>query len=198
MDARQDLPHLLINRSASQSTRREHLSKRRVAGVPGYNPPMSLSGDGSSRTEQSLAIRRIVDRIPAFTWSAHPDGSVEFVNQPWREYAGLSLGESQGWGWQIAIHPDDLASLMHKWRQLLAAGAAGDIEARMRRHDGSFRWFLIRFEPFRDETGKIAMWYGVSTDIESLKQTEEIHSVSAAASRNLVCRGRQVREGGRR
>jgi PAS domain-containing protein len=93
---------------------------------------MSLSGDGSSRTEQSLAIRTIVDRIPAFTWSAHPDGSVEFVNQPWREYAGLSLGESQGWGWQVAIHPDDLPSLMHKWRQLLSSGEAGDIEARMR------------------------------------------------------------------
>ena len=141
--------------------------------VPGYNPPMPLSGDGSSRSEQSLAVRVIVDRIPAFTWSAHPDGSVEFVNQPWREYAGLSLGESQGWGWQVAIHPDDLPSLMSKWRQLLISGEAGDIEARMRRHDGIFRWFLIRFEPFRDETGKIAMWYGVSTDIENLKQTEE-------------------------
>ena len=141
--------------------------------VRGYNPPMALSGDGSSRSEQSLAVRVIVDRIPAFTWSAHPDGSVEFVNQPWREYAGLSLGESQGWGWQVAIHPDDLPSLMSKWRQLLISGEAGDIEARMRRHDGIFRWFLIRFEPFRDETGKIAMWYGVSTDIENLKQTEE-------------------------
>jgi formate hydrogenlyase transcriptional activator len=62
---------------------------------------------------------------------------------------------------------------MHKWRQLLTSGEAGDIEVRMRRHDGVFRWFLIRFEPFRDETRKIAMWYGVSTDIENLKQTEE-------------------------
>lgn len=134
---------------------------------------MPLSGDGSSRSEQSLAIRVVVDRIPAFTWSTHPDGSVEFVNQRWREYAGLSLGESQGWGWQVAIHQDDLPSLMHKWRELLVSGEAGDIEARMRRHDGVFRWFLVRLEPFRDETGKIAMWYGVSTDIENLKQTEE-------------------------
>jgi formate hydrogenlyase transcriptional activator len=118
-------------------------------------------------------IRLVVDRIPAFTWSTHPDGSVEFVNQRWREYAGLSAEESQGWGWQAAIHPADLPSLMEKWRELLRSGEPGDIEARMRRHDGVFRWFLIRFEPFRDETGKIAMWYGVSTDIEDLKQTEE-------------------------
>src|ERR1700691_4104088 len=134
---------------------------------------MPLSGDGSSSSEQSLAIRVVVDRIPAFTWSAHPDGSVEFVNQRWREYAGLSLEESQGWGWQVAIHSEDLPSLMQKWRGLLISGEAGDIETRMRRHDGVFRWFLIRFEPFRDEIGKIAMWYGVSTDIENLKQTEE-------------------------
>src|SRR5437870_2381271 len=134
--------------------------------VRDYNLPMSLPG-------QSLDIRLLVDRIPAFTWSAHPDGSVEFVNQRWREYAGLSSEESQGWGWQVAIHPEDLPSLMEKWRELLRSGEPGDIEARMRRHDGVFRWFLIHFEPFRDETGKIAMWYGVSTDIENLKQTEE-------------------------
>jgi formate hydrogenlyase transcriptional activator len=127
---------------------------------------MSLPG-------QSLDIRLLVDRIPAFTWSTHPDGSVEFVNQRWREYAGLSAEESQGWGWQTAIHPEDLPSLMEKQRELLRSGEPGGIEARMRRHDGVFRWFLIRFEPFRDETGKIVMWYGVSTDIEALKQTEE-------------------------
>jgi formate hydrogenlyase transcriptional activator len=120
-----------------------------------------------------MDIRLIVDRIPAFTWSAHADGSVEFVNQRWREYAGLSDEESQGWGWQAAIHPEDLPSLMEKWRELLRSDEAGDIEARMRRHDGVFRWFLIRFEPYRDETGKIVVWYGVSTDIETLKQTEE-------------------------
>ncbi len=143
---------------------------RRLSGsrksIPDYNLPMSLPG-------QSLDIRLLVDRIPAFTWSAHPDGSVEFVNQRWREYAGLSAEESQGWGWQAAIHPEDLPSLMEKWRELSRCGEPGNIEARMRRHDGVFRWFLIRFEPFRDETGKIVMWYGVSTDIEDLKQTEE-------------------------
>jgi len=134
--------------------------------IPDYNLQMSLPG-------QSLDIRLLVDRIPAFTWSTHPDGSVEFVNQRWREYAGLSAEQSQGWGWQTAIHPEDLPSLMERQRELLRSGKPGDIEARMRRHDGVFRWFLIRFEPFRDETGKITMWYGVSTDIEDLKQTEE-------------------------
>jgi formate hydrogenlyase transcriptional activator len=134
---------------------------------------MPLPGDGSSRSVPSLDIRLFVDRIPAFTWSAHADGSVEFVNQRWREYAGLSAEESQGWGWQVAIHPKDLPSLMKKWRELLRSGEPGEIEARMRRHDGVFRWFLIRFEPFRDGTGKVVMWYGVSADIEDLRQIQE-------------------------
>ena len=134
---------------------------------------MSSPGDGSSRSVQSFDVRLIVDRIPAFTWSAHADGSVEFVNQRWREYACLSPEESQGWGWQVAIHPEDLPSLMRKWRELLTSGEPGEIEARMRRHDGVFRWFLIRFEPFRDETGTVVMWYGVSADIEDLKQSQE-------------------------
>src|SRR5580704_7435695 len=141
--------------------------------VPDYNPQMASAAGGSSRSEQSLAIRLVVDRIPAFTWSAHPDGSVEFVNQRWREYAGLSLEQSQGWGWQVAIHPEDLPALMQRWGELLVSGEPGNIEARMRRHDGVFRWFLIRFEPFRDETGKVVMWYGVSADIEDLKQIQE-------------------------
>jgi PAS domain S-box-containing protein len=93
-----------------------------------------------------LDLRLFVDRIPAFTWSAHADGSVEFGNQRWLEYAGLSAEESQGWGWQVAIHPEDLPPLMEKWRELLTSGKPGDIEARMRRHDGVFRWFLARFE----------------------------------------------------
>src|SRR5271170_7497533 len=134
---------------------------------------MALPGDGSSQSVQSMDIRLIVDRIPAFTWSTHADGSVEFVNQRWREYAGLSLEESQGWGWQVSIHPEDLTSLMREWRELLISGEPGEIEARMRRHDGVFRWFLIRFEPFRDESGKVVMWYGVSADIENLKQIQE-------------------------
>ncbi len=134
---------------------------------------MASTADGSPRSGHSLDIRLVVDRIPAFTWSAHADGSVEFVNQRWREYAGLSAEESQGWGWQVAIHPEDLPSLMRKWRELLISGEPGEIEARMRRHDGLFRCFLIRFEPFRDETGKVVMWYGVSADIEDLKQIQE-------------------------
>src|SRR5271154_1169507 len=102
---------------------------------------MPLPGDGYSRTEQSLDIRLLVDRIPAFTWSTHPDGSVEFVNQRWREYAGLSAEESQGWGWQAAIHPEDLPSLMEKGRELLRSGEPGASKRACAAMMGSFVGF---------------------------------------------------------
>ncbi len=118
-------------------------------------------------------LRQVIDAIPTLAWCNLPDGSNEFLNKRWHQYTGLSPEESHGWGWQAAFHPDDLPSLMERCRELLASGEPGEIEARLRRHDGVFRWFLIGFEPLRDETGKILRWYGTCTDIETLKQTEE-------------------------
>jgi PAS domain S-box-containing protein len=118
-------------------------------------------------------LRQVIDTIPTLAWCNLADGPNEFLNKRWHEYTGLSPEESHGWGWQAAFHPEDLPSVMEKWRELLVSGEPGEIEARLRRRDGVYRWFLIRVEPFRDETGKIIRWYGTSTDIEVLKQTEE-------------------------
>ena len=117
-------------------------------------------------------LRQVIDTIPTLAWSILPDGSNEFLNKRWHEYTGLSPEESHGSGWQAAIHPEDRASLLEKWRGLLSSGEAGEMEARLRRYDGVFRWFLMRVEPLRDETGKIVKWYGTCTDIETLKETE--------------------------
>jgi len=117
-------------------------------------------------------LRQVIDTIPTLAWCNLPDGSNEFLNKRWHEYTGLSPEESHGWGWQTAIHPDDRVPLTEKWRGLLVIGEPGEMEARLRRHDGVFRWFLMRVEPLRDETGKIVRWYGACTDIETLKQTE--------------------------
>jgi formate hydrogenlyase transcriptional activator len=118
-------------------------------------------------------LRRVIDTIPTLVWCDLPDGPNEFLNKRWHEYTGRSPEESHGWGWQATFHPEDLPPLMEKWRELLVSGEPGEIEARLRRHDGVYRWFLIRVEPFRDESGKLVRWYGTSTDIENLKQAEE-------------------------
>jgi formate hydrogenlyase transcriptional activator len=117
-------------------------------------------------------LRQVIDTIPTLAWCNLADGPNEFLNKRGHDYTGLSHEESHGWGWQVAFHPEDLALLMEKWRELLASGQPGEIEARLRRHDGVYRWFLIRVEPFRDENGRLVRWYGTSTDIENLKQTE--------------------------
>jgi PAS domain S-box-containing protein len=118
-------------------------------------------------------LRQVIDAIPALAWCNLPDGPNEFLSKPWHEYTGLSPEESHGWGWQAAFHPEDLPPLMERWVKMLASGEPDEIEARLRRHDGVYRWFLIRCEPFRDESGKLVRWYGTSTDIDDRKRAEE-------------------------
>src|SRR5712671_1256804 len=118
-------------------------------------------------------LRQVIDAIPTLAWCNLPDGPNEFLNKRWHEYTGLSHEQSNGWGWQVAFHPEDVPPLMEKWRELLVSGDPGEMEARLRRHDGVYRWFLIRVEPFRDERGQLVRWYGTSTDIDTLKQTQE-------------------------
>jgi len=121
----------------------------------------------------------IIDTIPALAWSALPDGSVDFLNQRWLEYTGLSLEQGLGLGGRAAFHPEDLPRLGDEWRAALAEGKHFETKARVRRRDGEYRWFLIRAVPLRDETGNIVKWYGTNTDIDDRKQVEEIRTAQA-------------------
>src|SRR6202140_3660746 len=117
--------------------------------------------------------RVMVDTIPALVWCTLPDGSNEFHNQRWHDYTGLPEGAETGWGWKVAYHPEDLERLLNEFQSIVASGEPGEMEARLRRFDGEYRWFLIRAVPARDETGKIVYWYGSRTDIEDRKRAEE-------------------------
>jgi len=135
----------------------------------GANTHDSDADEASNVIEARL--RLIIDTIPTIVWRKLPDGSADFLNRNFREYTGLSLEDGLGWGWMMnAFHPDD--RLMEEWRTALAAGKAFDREARLRRADGQYRWFLIRAVPFQDAQGNIVHWYGTSTDIEDLKRAE--------------------------
>lgn len=117
-------------------------------------------------------LRATIDTVPGFVWRAAPDGGVEFLNQRWCDYTGISLTESLGTGWTSAVHPDDAPTLGRYWRALLQAGEPGSFEARLRRFDGSYRWFLIRAVPQLDSAGQVVKWYGQNTDIEDRKRAE--------------------------
>ncbi len=116
-------------------------------------------------------LRLVIDTIPTMAWSVLPDGAVDFVNQRWLEYTGLSLEEALE-GSTRTVHPEDLPSVMGKWSVDMAAGEPCEYEMRLRRADGKYRWFLVRTVPLRDELGNIVKWYGSSTDIEDRKQSE--------------------------
>jgi PAS domain S-box-containing protein len=129
-------------------------------------------------TEEALQSRErdfaaIVNTIPTAAWTARSDGYGDFINQVWLDYVGMTAEKAQGWGWVEAIHPDDRRKLVEHWRMCLASGAPEDMEARLRRFDGAYRWFLIRANPLRDESGNILKWYGPSIDIEDRKRVEE-------------------------
>jgi PAS domain S-box-containing protein len=118
-------------------------------------------------------LRRVVDALPGLVWTARPDGHIDFLNQRWCEYTGLSVEEAYGWGWQTAIHPEDLPELLGRWRSILASGEPREMEARLRRFDGEYRWFLLRTCPLADASGQVVKWCGMNTDIEDRMRAEE-------------------------
>src|SRR5262249_26493918 len=137
------------------------------------------------RAEQAAELQATLDSIPAMAWRSRADGSTEYINKRWLDFTGASLDETLGWQWLALIHPDDAPRLRDAWLQTSASEKPGEIEARMRGSDGSYRWFLIRAEPVHDEAGALVCWYGTSMDIQDLKSAESALRRSEAELANV-------------
>jgi formate hydrogenlyase transcriptional activator len=124
-------------------------------------------------SQEAARLQTVIDTVPSFLWTSFPDGSKEYLNKRWYEYTGLSLEQGKGWGWKVVVHPDDLDHLVREWRALLDAPKPGELETRIRRYDGEYRWFLIRVVPQFDAEGNVVRWFGSNTDIEDRKRTEK-------------------------
>jgi PAS domain S-box-containing protein len=129
--------------------------------------------DIQDRKEAENRIRLVIDTAPAMLHSARPDGYVDFFNQRWLDYVGLSLEDISGWRWTNVMHPEDAERVVAKWRSSVATGKPFEEEARLRRADGEYRLMLLRKVPLRDETGSIVKWYGSAFDIEDRKRAEQ-------------------------
>ena len=127
--------------------------------------------DEIKRSEERL--RQVIDTVPSLVWRNRPDEAMEFVNQQYLHYTGLPAERALQYGIAHAVHPDDLANLSEALRSIWTFGTDGEAEARLRRFDGEYRWFLFRTQPLRDQTGKIVEWCGAATDIEERKRTED-------------------------
>jgi formate hydrogenlyase transcriptional activator len=125
------------------------------------------------QSQAPLELRAFIDSFPGMLWSATPEGAVDYCNRPWLDFASMTLEQAEGWGWAAAIYPEDHDRVLECWRACLASGVPFDLEARMRRFDGAYRWFIFRANPVRNESGKIVRWYGTNIEIEDRKQREE-------------------------
>lgn len=133
--------------------------------------------------ESESRFRVLTEAIPQIVWATRPDGWHIHFNQRWLEYTGLTLEQSLGHGWNPPFHPDDRDRAAKRWLQATESGEPYEIEYRLRRHDGVFRWMLGRALPLRDESGHITLWLGTCTDIDDLKRANEQIKRDAALSR---------------
>lgn len=131
----------------------------------------------------------IIDMIPAMAWSATSDGMLDFANQHFLEFIGAPLEDISGVNFYKIFHPDDTAHLASAWHEIMASRRAREVEGRIRRADGQYRWCTLRQKAQLDHQGNVAKWYGVVLDIEDRKQAEnalrETKSALAASEANL-------------
>ncbi|WP_346797462.1 EAL domain-containing protein [Halomonas sp. Bachu 37] len=124
--------------------------------------------------DSEAEFRTLIETMPQIIWVTRPDGWHLLYNQHWFDFTGLTLEESLGHGWNPAFHPEDRARAVTRWEQATASGELYEIEYRLRRADGNYRWMLGRALPLRDSSGQIVKWFGTCTDIHELKHTERI------------------------
>ena len=118
-------------------------------------------------------FRFLAESLPQLVWTATPAGVIDYYNQRWINYTGMTLDQTQGWGWGAVLHPDDLENCVRNWNKSLESGTPIESELRLlRASDGTYRWHLWRGVALRDAHGVVVKWIGTSTDIEDYKKAE--------------------------
>ncbi len=125
-----------------------------------------------SREEREAYFHHLVGNIAQLAWMADETGWIYWYNQPWYDYTGLSLAETQGWGWQKAHHPQHVGRVTEKFKACLRSGQPWEDTFPLRGKDGQYRWFLSLGKPIRDEHGKIIRWVGTDTDVTRQREVE--------------------------
>ncbi|MGJ7512310.1 PAS domain-containing protein [Variovorax sp. GT1P44] len=138
-----------------------------------YEAKIALENALAQAVASEDQLRTLIDNLPGLAWTAGPNGEAEFLSQGWLNYTGMTLEEARGPGWANVIHPDDVGLMVERWQRIIATKKAGEQEARLRRFDGTYRWFSFRGAPLLDQWGHIVKWYGVNIDVEDQKRSDE-------------------------
>jgi PAS domain S-box-containing protein len=136
--------------------------------------------------ESQHRYRFLAEATPGLLWTATAGGNVDYVNQRWTDYTGISAEGSKDWSWQTAVHPDDLPSCIARWARALQSGENFEVEYRLRRADGVYRWHLGRARAMRNEQGDILHWVGTCTDVDDKKRAENVLIESNASLEKRV------------
>lgn len=139
---------------------------------------IGINIDDRKRAEEAaemneLAFRRIVETIPALVWCASPDGELTFVNQRILEYTGTAFEDLACSGWVNYLHPDDVEQTLAMWTHAVRTGNPHEIQYRLRKRDGTYRWFHVLGQAMTDDQGSVVQWYGLLIDIDERKNIEE-------------------------
>lgn len=127
----------------------------------------------SEQAEHQRFDRTLSEAIPQQVWTSDPRGALDFVNRRVLDYFQASSDQILGAGWQDVIHPEDLPGCVERWTHSLSTGDEYEVEFRLRRADGAYRWHLGRALPLRDAAGQIVKWFGTNTDIDEIKKIRE-------------------------
>ena len=131
------------------------------------------------RTEDALIesearFRQVAESLPQLVWTCAADGPCDYLSPQWQRYTGKYGAEQLGYGWMEQLHPDDRERVIAQWRSTAARGENFEIAFRIRRHDGTYRWFRTLAVALRDEAGRVVKWFGSNTDIDDIMRTEEM------------------------
>ena len=151
-------------------------------------PTQTLSSISAAAKRLEMDFGRLMDSLPGLVWTASPDGRAEYVGKGWLDYTGLSFDDAVGVGWTAALHPEDAPRVLAEWAAIIASGKLGEVEARLRRSDGAYRWFLFRACPMPEPSGEVVRWCGMNVDIDDRLRAE-------AAAREHQRRYQQVVDG---
>jgi PAS domain S-box-containing protein len=164
---------------------------RDEAGQPQRMIGVSADINERKRIEEALrnseeAHRFLTESVPTQVWTARPDGQLDHVNRQVLEYFDKTSEAMLGEGWQHVIHPADLAECVKRWTRSLTTGEPYEVEFRLRRSDGEYRWHIARARPLRDRDGQIVRWFGTNTDIDEQKRVGQAQRFIIEASNVLA------------
>lgn len=126
----------------------------------------------NEHTGMKIDFGGVVDALPGLVWTTQADGRSDFVNRGWREFTGLGLDEAIGHGWQTAIHPEDLTSFRRSWELIRRSGIAKEMDARLRRFDGQYRWFVLHPSPLPEDDSRHQRWCWLGLDADERAATD--------------------------